>query len=185
MKNIILIAIIILTFFISCRKSTLKITEPGPSFFLDKMKGGDYTNGDGKDSFKVSDDGKNITIGSGSNTTNYTFESNIMGIGGMYQDKSNSSNYIGVFPFGDSMHTVSMSKEQKEAVTKIIDVVGETDSLKVVTEILSKGNGGKLDANSITQNLDDKKKEEVKKIIEESGLNDKNKFKDYKEYKKT
>ena len=33
MKNIILIAIIILTFFISCRKSTLKITEPEPSFF--------------------------------------------------------------------------------------------------------------------------------------------------------
>lgn len=78
MKNIILIAIIILTFFISCRKSTLKITEPEPSFFLDKMKGGDYTNGDGNDSFKVSNDGKNITIGSGNNTNNYTFESDIM-----------------------------------------------------------------------------------------------------------
>lgn len=184
MKNIILIAIIILTFFISCRKSTLKITEPGPSFFLDKMKGGDYTNGDGNDSFKVSDDGKNITIGSGSNTTNnYTFESDIMGIGGIYQG-NNSSNYIGVFPFGDSMHTVSMGKEQKEAVTKIIDVVGEADSLKVVTEILSNGNGGKLDTEAITKNLDDKKKAEVKKIIENSGL-DKNKFKDYKVYKKT
>lgn len=180
MKNIILIAIIILTFFISCRKSTLKITEPEPSFFLDKMKGGDYTNGDGNDSFKVSNDGKNITIGS----NNYTFESDIMGIGGIYQD-ANSSNYIGVVPIGGSMHTVSMSKEQKEAVTKIMDVVGKEDSLKVVTEILSKGNGGKLDADSITQNLDDKKKAEVKKIIEESGLNDKNKFKDYKEYKKT
>ena len=184
MKNIILIAIIILTFFISCRKSTLKITEPEPSFFLGKMKGGDYTNGDGNDSFKVSNDGKNITIGSGSNTNNYTFESDMMGIGGIYKD-ANSSNYVGVVPIGDSMHTVSMSKEQKEAVTKIMDVVGEADSLKVVTEILSKGNGGKLDADSITQNLDDKKKAEVKKIIEESGLNDKNKFKDYKEYKKT
>lgn len=179
MKNIILIAIIILTFFISCRKSTLKITEPEPSFFLDKMKGGDYTNGN--DSFKVSNDGKNITIGS----NNYTFESDIMGIGGMYQDKTNSSNYVAVVPGGDSMYTVTMDKEQKEAVTKIIDVVGKENSLKVVTEILSKGNGGKLDADSITQNLDDKKKAEVKKIIEESGLNDKNKFKDYKEYKKT
>lgn len=182
MKNIILIAIIILTFFISCRKSTLKITEPEDSFFLDKMKEGDYTNGN--DSFKVSNDGNNITIGNGNNTNNYTFESDIMGIGGIYKD-ANSSNYIGVVPIGDSMHTVSMSKEQKEAVTKIMDVVGEADSLKVVTEILSKGNGGKLDADSITQNLDDKKKAEVKKIIEESGLNDKNKFKDYKEYKKT
>lgn len=182
MKNIILIAIIILTFFISCRKSTLKITEPEPSFFLDKMKEGDYTNGN--DSFKVSDDGKNITIGSGSNTTNnYTFESDIMGIGGIYQD-TNSSNYIGVFPMGGSMHTVSMSKEQKEAVTKIMDVVGEADSLKVVTEILSKGNGGKLDADSITQNLDDKKKAEVKKIIESSGLSGKD-FGKYEKYEKT
>lgn len=183
MKNIILIAIIILTFFISCRKSTLKITEPGPSFFLDKMKGGDYTNGDGNDSFKVSDDGKNITIGSGSNTNNYTFESDIMGIGGIYQD-TNSSNYIGVFPIGGSMHTVSMSKNEKEAVTKIIDVVGKENSLKVI-EGLSKVNGGKLDADSITQNLDDKKKAKVEDIIKQYGLNDKDKFGDYKEYKKT
>ena len=183
MKNIILIAIIILTFVISCRKSTLKITEPEDSFFLDKMKGGDYTNGDGNDSFKVSDDGKNITIGSGNNTNNYTFESDIMGIGGIYQD-TNSSNYIGVFPIGGSMHTVSMGKEQKEAVTKIIDVVGEADSLKVI-EGLSKVNGGKLDADSITQNLNPEKKAAVEKIIKDSGLNDKNKFGDYKEYKKT
>lgn len=183
MKNIILIAIIILTFFISCRKSTLKITEPGPSFFLDKMKGGDYTNGDGKDSFKVSDDGKNITIGSGSNTNNYTFESDMMGIGGIYQD-TNSSNYIGVFPIGDTMHTVSMSKNEKEAVTKIIDVVGKENSLKVI-EGLSKVDGGKLDANSITQNLGAEKKAKVEDIIKQYGLNDKDKFGDYKEYKKT
>lgn len=183
MKNIILIAIIILTFFISCRKSTLKITEPGPSFFLDKMKGGDYTNGDGNDSFNVSNGGKNITIGSGSNTNNYTFESDIMGIGGIYKD-ANSSNYVGVVPIGGSMHTVTMGKKEKEAVTKIIDVVGKEDSLKVVTEILSKGNGGKLDADSITQNLNPEKKAEVEDIIKQYGL-DKNKFKDYKEYKKT
>lgn len=181
MKNIILIAIIILTFFISCRKSTLKITEPEPSFFLDKMKGGDYTNGDGNDSFKVSNDGKNITIGSGNNTNNYTFESDIMGIGGIYQD-TNSSNYVGVFPIGGSMHTVTMGKKEKEAVTKIIEVVGKENSLNVIKE-LSNGNGGKLDTEAITKNLDDKKKAEVKKIIEDSGL-DKNKFGDYKKYEK-
>ena len=182
MKNIILIAIIILTFFISCRKSTLKITEPEPSFFLDKMKGGDYTNGDGNDSFKVSDDGKNITIGSGNNTNNYTFESDIMGIGGIYQD-ANSSNYIGVVPIGGSMYTVSMDKNEKDALNEIVQVVGKENSLKVI-EGLSKVDGGKLDTEAITKNLDDKKKAEVKKIIENSGL-DKNKFKDYKVYKKT
>lgn len=173
MKNIILIAIIILTFFISCRKSTLKITEPEPSFFLDKMKEGDYGG------FNVSNGGNNITIGS----NNYTFESDIMGIGGIYQD-ANSSNYVGVVPVGDSMYTVTMGKNEKEALTKIIDVVGKEDSLKVI-EGLSKVDGGKLDADSITQNLNPEKKAAVEKIIKDSGLNDKNKFGDYKEYKKT
>lgn len=182
MKNIILIAIIILTFFISCRKSTLKITEPEPSFFLDKMKGGDYTNGDGNDSFNVSDDGNNITIGSGSNTTNYTFESDIMGIGGIYKD-ANSSNYVGVVPVGDSMYTVTMGKNEKETLTKIIDVVGKEDSLKVI-EGLSKVNGGKLDADSITQNLNPEKKAEVEKIIKDSGLSGKD-FGKYEKYEKT
>ena len=177
MKNIILIAIIILTFFISCRKSTLKITEPEDSFFLDKMKGGNYTNG--TNSFEVKNGGNTVNI----NGKDYTFESDIMGIGGIYQD-TNSSNYIGVVPIGGSMHTVSMGKKEKEAVTKIMDIVGEADSLKVVTEILSKGNGGKLDADSITQNLNPEKKAAVEKIIKDSGL-DKNKFGDYKEYKKT
>ena len=177
MKNIILIAIIILTFFISCRKSTLKITEPEPSFFLDKMKAGNYTNG--TNSFEVKNGGNTVYI----NGKDYTFESDIMGIGGIYQD-ANSSNYVGVVPIGGSMYTVSMDKNEKEAVTKIIDVVGKEDSLKVVTEILSKGNGGKLDTEAITQNLNPEKKAEVEDIIKRYGL-DKNKFKDYKEYKKT
>ena len=172
MKNIILIAIIILTFFISCRKSTLKITEPGASFFLDKMKDGNYGG------FNVSNGGNNITIGSGSNTTNYTFESDIMGIGGIYQD-ANSSNYVAVVPVGDSMYTVTMDKNEKEAVTKIIDVVGKENSGPVIQEILK--NNGKLDANSITQNLDDKKKSEVETII--NGLNGKN-FGKYEKYEK-
>lgn len=177
MKNIILIAIIILTFFISCRKSTLKITEPEDSFFLDKMKAGNYTNG--TNSFEVKNGGNTVYI----NGKDYTFESDIMGIGGIYQD-ANSSNYVGVVPVGDSMYTVTMGQNEKEAVTKIIDVVGKEDSLKVVTEILSKGNGGKLDADSITQNLNPEKKAEVEKIIKDSGLSGKD-FGKYEKYEKT
>ena len=172
MKNIILIAIIILTFFISCRKSTLKITEPEPSFFLGKMKDGNYGG------FNVSNGGNTVNIGN----TNYTFESDIMGIGGIYKD-ANSSNYVAVVPGGDSMYTVTMDKNEKEAVTKIIEVVGKEDSLKVI-EGLSKVNGGKLDADSITQNLDAKKKAEVEKIIKDSGLSGKD-FGKYEKYEKT
>ena len=175
MKNIILIAIIILTFFISCRKSTLKITEPGPSFFLDKMKGGDYTNG--TNSFKVKNGGNTVNI----DGKDYTFESDIMGIGGIYKD-ANSSNYVGVVPIGGSMYTVSMDKNEKDALNEIVQVVGKENSLKVI-EGLSKVDGGKLDTEAITKNLDDKKKEEVKKIIEGYKLDGKD-FGKYEKYEK-
>lgn len=79
------------------------------------------------------------------------------------------------------MHTVSMSKEQKEAVTKILEVVGEENSLNVIKE-LSNGNGGKLDTEAITKNLDANKKAEVETII--NGLNGKN-FGKYEKYEKT
>lgn len=173
MKNIILIAIIILTFFISCRKSTLKITEPGPSFFLGKMKDGNYGG------FNVSNGGNNITIGNGSNTNNYTFESDIMGIGGIYQD-ANSSNYVGVVPVGDSMYTVSMDKNEKDALNEIVQVVGKENSGPVIQEILT--NNGKLDADSITKNFPDKKNE-VENIIKKHKLDGKN-FGKYEKYEK-
>lgn len=146
MKNIILIAIIILTFFISCRKSTLKITEPEPSFFLDKMKDGNYGG------FNVSNGGNTVNIGN----TNYTFESDIMGIGGIYQD-ANSSNYVAVVPVGDSMYTVTMDKNEKDALNDIVKVVGKENSGPVIQEILT--NNGKLDAEAITKNFPDKKTE--------------------------
>ena len=170
MKNIILIAIIILTFFISCRKSTLKITEPEPSFFLDKMKDGNYGG------FNVSNGGNTVNIGN----TNYTFESDIMGIGGIYQD-ANSSNYVGVVPVGDSMYTVTMDKNEKDALNDIVKVVGKENSGPVIQEILT--NNGKLDAEAITKNFPDKKTE-VEDIIKQYGLDNKNQFGDYKEYKK-
>ena len=167
MKNIILIAIIILTFFISCRKSTLEVIPPN---FFSKMKDGNYGG------FEVKNGGNTVSIGN----TNYTFESDIMGIVGIYQD-ANSSNYVGVVPIGGSMHTVTMGKEQKEALTKILEVVGEENSLNVIKE-LSNGNGGKLDTEAITKNLDANKKAEVETII--NGLNGKN-FGKYEKYGKT
>lgn len=174
MKNIILIAIIILTFFISCRKSTLKITEPGPSFFLDKMKGGNYTNG--TNSFEVKNGGNTVNI----NGKDYTFESDIMGIGGIYKD-ANSSNYVGVVPVGDSMYTVSMDKNEKDALNEIVQVVGKENSGPVIQEILT--NNGKLDADSITKNFPDKKNE-VENIIKKHKLDGKN-FGKYEKYGKT
>lgn len=168
MKNIILIAIIILTFFISCRKSTLEVIPPN---FFSKMKDGNYGG------FEVKNGGNTVSIGN----TNYTFESDIMGIGGIYQD-TNSSNYIGVFPFGDSMHTVTMSKDEKDALNEIVQAVGGENSGPVIKEILT--NNGKLDADSITKNFPDKKNE-VENIIKKHKLDEKNKFGDYKEYKKT
>lgn len=171
MKNIILIAIIILTFFISCRKSTLEVIPPN---FFSKMKDGNYGG------FEVKNGGNTVKF----NSKDYTFESDIMGIVGIYQDKTNSSNYVAVVPVGDSMYTVTMDNKRKEALTQILEVVGEENSLNVIKE-LSNGNGGKLDTEAITKNLDAEKKAKVEDIIKQYGLNDKDKFGDYKEYKKT
>ena len=77
-------------------------------------------------------------------------------------------------------NTVTMGKNEKEALTKIIEVVGEENSLNVIKE-LSNGNGGELDTEAITKNLDDKKKAEVEGII--NGLNGKN-FGKYEKYEK-
>ena len=170
MKNIILIAIIILTFVISCRKSTLEVTEPGASFFLGKMKDGNYGG------FEVGNGGNTVKF----NGKDYTFDSDIMGIGGIYQD-TNSSNYVGVFPIGDSMHTITMDKNEKDALNDIVKVVGKENSGPVIQEILT--NNGKLDAEAITKNFPDKKTE-VEDIIKHYGLDNKNQFGKYEEYKK-
>ena len=170
MKNIILIAIIILTFVISRRKSTLEVTEPGASFFLGKMKDGNYGG------FEVGNGGNTVKF----NGKDYTFDSDIMGIGGIYQD-TNSSNYVGVFPIGDSMHTITMDKNEKDALNDIVKVVGKENSGPVIQEILT--NNGKLDAEAITKNFPDKKTE-VEDIIKQYGLDNKNQFGKYEEYKK-
>ena len=170
MKNIILIAIIILTFVISCRKSTLEVTEPGASFFLGKMKDGNYGG------FEVGNGGNTVKF----NGKDYTVDSDIMGIGGIYQD-TNSSNYVGVFPIGDSMHTITMDKNEKDALNDIVKVVGKENSGPVIQEILT--NNGKLDAEAITKNFPDKKTE-VEDIIKQYGLDNKNQFGKYEEYKK-
>lgn len=170
MKNIILITIIILTFFISCRKSTLEVTEPGASFFLGKMKDGNYGG------FEVGNGGNTVKF----NGKDYTFDSDIMGIGGIYE-ATNSKNYVAVVPVGDSMHTITMDKNEKDALNDIVKVVGKENSGPVIQEILT--NNGKLDAEAITKNFPDKKNE-VENIIKKHKLDEKNKFGDYKEYKK-
>lgn len=134
------------------------------------MKDGNYGG------FNVSNGGNTVNIGN----TNYTFESDIMGIGGIYQD-ANSSNYVAVVPVGDSMYTVTMDKNEKDALNDIVKVVGKENSGPVIQEILT--NNGKLDAEAITKNFPDKKTE-VEDIIKQYGLDNKNQFGDYKEYKK-
>ena len=177
MKNAILITLTILALFVSCRKSTLKITNPDASFFLGKMQDGNY----GSD-FNVSNGGKTIKIGSGSNTTNYTFDSNIIGISGIY--KNNSNDYIAVVPAGNSMHTVTMNEEQKKALTEIVEVVGEENSSTIIKEILTNDKG--LNAESITQNFPDKK-DAVENIINRLNKNNSgsSSFGTYHEYKKS
>ena len=110
-----------------------------------------------------------------------------MGIGGIYEatnsnnQDTNSKNYVAVVPVGDSMHTITMDKNEKDALNDIVKVVGKENSGPVIQEILT--NNGKLDAEAITKNFPDKKTE-VEDIIKQYGLDNKNQFGDYKEYKR-
>ena len=177
-QRLVIFFILVLSFIsTSCRKSTLEITSPDASFFLGKMQDGNY----GSD-FNVSNGGKTITIGSGSSTTNYTFDSNIIGISGIYKN-NNSNDYIAVLPAGDSMYTVTMNEEHKKALTEIVEVVGEENSSTVIKEILTNDKG--LDAESITKNFPDKK-DAVENIINKLNQNNNSSgFGTYKEYKKS
>ena len=172
MKNL----IILLTFAIfsvACEKSILKITQPDDSFFLGKLK----TIGN---NFTVSNGGKNITV----DGKNYEFEKKITGIAGIYKNENATNGadneYMFVFPVGDEAHTVSASKEEKEAIEDIIDIVGEENSASIIQEILT--NEEKLDANKIAENFPDKK-DAIQNVIDNLYKNsNKTNFGSYKKY---
>ncbi len=167
----IFITIFILTLAISCTVSKLEITKPDESFFLSKMTGWG-TN------FTVDNGGANITV----EGTNYTFEESIAGLGGVYKD-SNGSNYMIIVPAGDEAHTVTVKKEEKEKVDKIIDIVGEENVGGFIGALTTEeGFKDQTNINNLKSNLPEDKQKELEDLIKDM---DKNNFGSYQKYPKT
>ncbi|WP_432633940.1 hypothetical protein [Brachyspira sp.] len=161
MKNLIILPLLAI-FLVACEKSTLKITHPDDNFFLNKLK----TLGD---DFTVSSDGKNITA----NGTNYTFEKTISGLGGIYSD--GKGGYMVVVPAGESAHTVTMGKDEKETLEEIIDIIGMENSGGIIGALTTKeGFTDKNNISGLTSGLSDDKKQQLEDLIANKKLDEKN-----------
>ncbi|WP_295154157.1 hypothetical protein [uncultured Brachyspira sp.] len=152
----------------SCRKTNLTITEPGPDFFLGKMKNGNWTG--------VKVDGDKLTI----NGKNYTFENPILGVGGVYND--GKGGYLLTVPFGDSLGTVEATEEGKKAINEILDIIGEENALAAVNGVIDIKDPNNINVDEIVRNVD--VTEEDKKKIEDiiNRINGKNHFKNPEKY---
>ena len=173
MKNLIILPLLAI-FLVACEKSTLKITHPEDSFFLNKLKS--------LTGFTVSNDGKTITT-----DKTYTFEKKITGLAGIYKNENATAGaddeYMFVLPAGNEAHTVTVNAEEKKALEEIINIVGEENSGSIIQDILSKEE--KLDAESISKSFPDKK-DAIQNVIDNlytSGNNtNKDSFGSYKKY---
>ncbi|KLI34030.1 hypothetical protein A9X84_04555 [Brachyspira hyodysenteriae] len=147
----ILIIFILITAF-SCKKTTLTITSPGPDFFLGKMQSGNWD--------KVKVDGNKLTI----DGKEYTFEDQILGVGGVY--KGGDKGYIVAVPGGDNLYTIEMDEKAKESIDEIMNIVGEENVTGVMKDIInSGGDPSKVDVDKIASTAG--VSEEEKKRLED------------------
>lgn len=157
-----IIAFILLAAF-SCKKTSLTITEPGPDFFLNKMENGNW--------YGVTVNGDKLTIGN----KEYTFDKPILGVGGIYTDKNGG--YIVTVPAGDSLGTVEMTEEGKQAVDEILGIVGNENALGAINGIINSKDPNNINVDEIVVNADvtEEEKKRIEDIVNE--LNGKDYFK--------
>ena len=174
MKNLIILPLLAI-FLVACEKSTLKITHPEDSFFLNKLKS---LNG-----FKVSNGGKDITINDGTNDKTYTFEKTISGLGGIYSD--GKGGYMVVVPAGNEAHTVTMGKSDKKTLEEIIDIIGMENSGGIIGALTTtEGFKDNKNIEGLKSGLSDDKKQQLEDLIANKKL-DENNLGTYTKYPKT
>lgn len=165
----ILITIFILTLAISCTASKLEITKPDDNFFLSKMTGWS--------GLDVSNGGNNIKV----DNKEYTFEKPIAGLGGVYKDAT-GSDYMIVIPAGEEAHTVTIEKDEKETLDKIIDIVGEENVLGMAGALTTEeGFKDQTNIDNLKSNLPEDKQKELQDLIDSKNLANEN-LGEYKKY---
>ncbi|MEI0579810.1 hypothetical protein [Brachyspira pilosicoli] len=152
------IIIFILISALSCRQTTLTKTGPGDDFFLDKLAKGNW------DGISVS--GNTISITGGNSEGNYTLDSTIAGLGGIYKDDQNNGDYVIAVPDGSNLHTVKVNEEEKDAINGIIDIVGEENALGVITGIGTTDGSTTVDDVVKNANVTDKEKEKIQEYLD-------------------
>ncbi|WP_297203834.1 hypothetical protein [uncultured Brachyspira sp.] len=143
-KIFILYVLIVL---VSCTKTNLTITAPGPEIILNKILGGNWGN-----NVKVENGGLNLTLDGNS----YSFDESIAGVGAVYKNKNNE--YIITVPFGNDLHTVEMTDEGKKAIDEITNIVGIDKALGVAADVIAQfekggNNINDLDVDKLSQNV--------------------------------
>lgn len=169
MKTLYIVSIISILLISSCTKDYgIKITKPGADLILSKMQSGNwsgaYANGD------------NLNINGSSNglNGNYTFDSPVLGIGGIYKDSNGK--YIMTAPAGSELYVVKMDENAKKAVDAILDVLddkgGEAVVGNLISSIMDKG-AENIDLSNSDEilkgtNLSADKKAEIENILKNS-----------------
>ena len=167
MKTLSIILTISLLLITSCTKDYgVKITKPGADLILSKMQSGNWAG--------ASANGDKLSINTGNNAGDYTFDSPVLGIGCIYKDSNGK--YIMAAPAGSELYVVEMDENAKKAVDAILDVLddqgGEAVVGNLISSIMDKG-AENIDLSNSDEilkgtNLSAEKKAEIENILKNS-----------------
>ncbi|WP_286033383.1 hypothetical protein [Brachyspira pilosicoli] len=164
--------IFILITILSCRQTNLTKTGPGDDFFLDKLAKGNWAG--------INVSGNTISITGGNSEGNYTLDSTIAGLGGIYKDDKNNGDYVIAVPDGSNLHTIKVNEEEKNAINGIIDIVGEENALGVITGIGTTDGNTNVDNVVKNANVTEKEKEKIQEYLDIlNGKGDANSYQKY------
>ena len=171
MKQYVLFILLSIMSLVSCTKNTgIIVTKPGSDLILDKMNSGTWAG--------AKAEGNNLNILGGTEYNgDYTFESPVLGIGGIYKDINNNGNYILTAPVGSDLAVVGLTQEAKEAVDAILDILDDAGGEAVIGNLISAviDNGAdKIDLSDSDKilagtNLTPDKRAEVEAILKASS----------------
>lgn len=167
MKTLSIISIISIILIASCTKDYgVKVTKPGADLILSKMQSGNWAG--------ASANGDKLSINTGNNAGDYTFDLPVLGIGGIYKDSNGK--YIMAAPAGSELYVVEMDENAKKAVDAILDVLddqgGEAVVGNLISSIMDKG-AENIDLSNSDEilkgtNLSAEKKAEIENILKNS-----------------
>lgn len=168
MKQYFIFILLSIMSLVSCTNNTgIIVTKPGSDLILDKMNSGTWAGA------KAEGNNLNISV-STDYQGNYTFDSPVLGIGGIY--KNDKGGYILTAPIGSDLAVVGLTQEAKEAVDAVLDVLDDAGGESVIGNLVNvvvKEGADKIDLSNPDKilagtSITMEKYEEVRSILEKS-----------------